>query len=221
MEPVTTLWFASFVGAAVFMAAGWFLAKSMTPLPVAAPAVETPPIAVLDEVGEDPKPPPRPSLPSLPPTPLPEVDVEKAIAEAVAAHVEREKKLEEEIVTLRTQKEDAEMHLTAVREELRGEILQRADAAKRAADLTTRLDAATQQVAALRARLSADDPMRRASMTPPAPRVSMPPGPQSMNPQRMAALAPGLFGELEELRRENSRLKSEIESLRVSAFTKK
>jgi hypothetical protein len=37
----------------------------------------------------------------------------------------------------------------------------------------------------------------------------------------MQSLAPGLFGELEELRREVARLKSENESLRVAAFTKR
>ena len=61
--------------------------------------------------------------------------------------------------------------------------------------------------------------VRGSSLTPPAPRTTG--APASMNPQRMQSLAPGLFGELEELRREVARLKSENESLRVASFTKR
>ena len=206
MDPITTLWLASLVGAAIFTAAGWFLARAMWPEPEpeiverevireVVKEVEKPSIAVLDDAGEMPDQPAKSDLRA-------------------------------EIAKLRAEKEEAERHLQTMREELRSEILARKDAEKRAhaaqervEDLMRRLDGATQQVAAMRARHGANDEMRRASLTPAAPRTSM--TPVAANPQRMASLAPGLFAELEDLRREVGRLKRENESLRAEALLKR
>jgi colicin import membrane protein len=147
--------------------------------------------------------------------------VEAAAREADERNAAQRVELEERSAEQRAAAEDALRQVAVLREELRVEILARSEAERRAADLTSRLVSSSQQVAALRARAGMTPeapPVRGSSLTPPAPRVSAPP---SMSPQRMQSLAPGLFGELEELRREVERLKRENETLRVAAFVKK
>jgi hypothetical protein len=110
--------------------------------------------------------------------------------------------------------------LSALERELRTEIAARRDAEKRAADLMSRLVSSSQQITALRAKLgSVDDVVRRpTSIAPSVTRTSERPG--SGGYGRLQALAPGLFSEIEELRREVERLRLENETLRLSAFTK-
>lgn len=199
MDPVIALWVASLVGAAGFTAAGYFLARMKAPAPreVEAPAPST-------STSPSVSPPPPSSLPPPAPRKDPRVDEDDspAVAEAARARAELEETMQK---------------LAALREELRLEVVARHDAEKRATDLSSRLVSSSQQIAALRSKLGAsDEAARRASMTPVAPRVSERPG-----GQRLATLAPGLFAEIEELRREVARLKAENDSLRVAAFTKR
>jgi hypothetical protein len=147
--------------------------------------------------------------------------IEAATRDADERNAAQRVELEERAAEDRAAADDALRQVAALREELRVEMLGRTEAERRAADLTSRLVSSSQQVAALRARagLTPEAPAVRGSLTPPAPRASgMPP---SMNPGRMQSLAPGLFGELEDLRREVDRLKRENETLRVAAFVKK
>ncbi len=107
---------------------------------------------------------------------------------------------------------------SALERDLRTEINARREAEKRAADLMSRLVSSSQQIAALRAKLGmADDVVRRPTSVPPA-RASKRPG--ESGGHRIQSLAPGLFSEIEDLRREVERLRSENETLRVAAFMK-
>lgn len=112
----------------------------------------------------------------------------------------------------------ARRQLDALREELRVELLARTEAEKRAADLASRLVSSGQQVAALRAKLQAAEEARR-SLAPPARHATSPPPRVSERPPnpRMQSLAPGLFSEIEELRREIARLTAENRHLRSAA----
>jgi hypothetical protein len=149
-----------------------------------------------------------------------EAAIEEATKEANERNAAQLAELEERAQEQKTAADEALRQVAVLREELRVEILARTEAERRGADLTSRLVSSSQQVAALRARagLTPEAPAVRGSLTPPAPRASMPP---SMSPQRMQSLAPGLFGELEDLRREVDRLKRENASLRAAAFVKK
>lgn len=238
MDPVTLLWICTLLGAAGFAATGYWYGRmkvaeevaaaedrakgdrpsrvhvaTTVPPPAAAPVADTPEaVAKAKEEGRE--------------EARKELEAERAALVETATKAAEEKvaedraALEAQAAEERAAAEDAIRQLAALREELRVEILARTEAEKRAADLTSRLVSSSQQVAALRARagMTPEAPAVRNSMTPAPPRASMPP---SMSPQRIASLAPGLFGELEDLRREVARLKSENESLRVAAFVKR
>jgi hypothetical protein len=195
---VIGLWLASLLGAAAFGAAGFFLARMLAAKAAAdAPA----------RVDEAPKPPPAADTPRAderetpPETPAaPAFDHEAAVA---AATEEAEEKVRQK--------------LEALREELRVEILARTEAERRASDLASRLVSSGQQVTALRAKIAIADEAKRSGQhaavrhqTQPPPRVSERPPP----PARMQSLAPGLFSEIEELRREVARLTAENRSLK-------
>lgn len=224
MDPVTLLFIFSVLGAAGFAATGYWYGRLKVAEEVAAAKAET---GDIHQATTVPPPDAGPAAEAL----------EQAKAEAMRAAIEEsaaEKAAAIEAATreadernaaqrgeLETAADDALRQVAVLREELRVEMLGRTEAERRAGDLTSRLVSSSQQVAALRARagLTPEAPAVRSSVTPPAPRVSgMPP---SMNPGRMQSLAPGLFGELEDLRRELDRLKRENETLRVAAFMKK
>lgn len=232
MDPVTLLWIFSLLGAAGFAATGYWYGRLKIAEAVAAAEERAKSANVHDATTV---PPPVASDASEAIAKAKEEALEAAAAEKAAAireaieaatkeaderNAAERADLEERARQEKNAADDALRQVAVLREELRVEILGRTEAEKRAADLTSRLVSSSQQVAALRAKagLTPEAPAVRGSLTPPAPRVSMPP---SMNPQRMASLAPGLFGELEELRREVARLKSENESLRVATFVKR
>lgn len=189
MDAMTALWLASIAGAAGFAATGYVFGRARTAEERAAAPVPAPAPEKEPDVAPEPEPAPEP--------------VTAADDEALAR--------------TRAELEDANQKLAALREELRLEVVARADAEKRASDLMQRLVSSSQQVAALRAKVAGtDDAARRPSLTPPAPRTSERPA-----AARLATLAPGLFSEIEDLRREVATLRAENESLRVAAFTRK
>lgn len=191
MDAVVGLWIASVVGAACFGAAGFFLARVLAEKEAASKPAEQPSPAL-----------PPPDERETPPEPQPMVVRDEA---AIAAAVEEAEA-------------KARRQLDALREELRVELLARTEAEKRAADLASRLVSSGQQVAALRAKLQAAEEARR-SLAPPARHATSPPPRVSERPPnpRMQSLAPGLFSEIEELRREIARLTAENRHLRSAA----
>jgi hypothetical protein len=187
VDPLAALWICSILGAALFAAAGFFAAR------------------VLAEKEKEASPPS--SVKSTPPPEaIPRREDHAAIAAVVAEAVSEAE-------------EKARQKLEALREELRAEILARTEAEKRASDLATRLVSSGQQVTALRAKIQVAEEAKRSGQysavkhqTQPPPRVSERPPPNA----RMQSLAPGLFGEIEELRKEVARLTAENKILRGS-----
>lgn len=242
MDPVTLLWIFSLLGAAGFAATGYWYGRLKVAEEVREAEARVKGATPADVHEATTIPPPSPdaghaaealarAIEEGKQAALAEVAAEKAAAiEAAtdaatkaadernaAERVDLERRAAEE----KSAAEEALRQVAVLREELRVEILARTDAEKRAADLTSRLVSCSQQVSALRAKAGLTPeapPVARGSLTPAAPRVSMPP---SMSPQRMQSLAPGLFGELEDLRREVERLKRENDTLRVAAFVKR
>jgi hypothetical protein len=235
VDPVTLLWIFSLLGAAGFAATGYWYGRMKVAEEVSAAeerartsgdvheATTVPPpedgetAAAIERAKEDAK---RAALE--------EASADRAAAiEAASKEVDernaaRRVELEERAAEDKAAAEEAHRQVAVLREELRVELLARTEAERRAADLTSRLVSSSQQVAALRAKAGLTPeapPVRGSSLTPPAPRVSG--APPSMSPQRMQSLAPGLFGELEDLRREVDRLKRENETLRVASFVKR
>jgi hypothetical protein len=238
VDPVTLLWIFSLLGAAGFAATGYWYGRMKAAEEVAAAKAAgasdvhrattvPPPNANANAAGEAAE-----ALEKMK-AQARAAAIEEASAEKAAAIEAASREADERLAAQRAEleaafadekaaAEDALHQISALREELRVEILARTEAERRSADLTSRLVSSSQQVAALRAKagLTPEAPaVRASSLTPPAPRVSnMPP---SMSPQRMQSLAPGLFGELEDLRREVDRLKRENETLRVAHFVKR
>lgn len=236
MDPVTLLWIFSLLGAAGFAATGYWYGRLKVAEEVRDAEARGRADASASVHERTTVPPPDAGEAAEALARAKEEAKQIALAEvaaATAAAVEDATKaadernaadraaLEERAAEEKAAAEEAFRQVAVLREELRVEILARTEAEKRAADLTSRLVSSSQQVAALRAKAGLTPeapPVTRSSLTPPAPRVSIPP---SMTPQRMQSLAPGLFGELEDLRREVERLKRENETLRVAAFVKR
>lgn len=238
MDPVTLLWIFSLLGAAGFAATGYWYGRLKIAEEVAAAAAHataTPPEDVHEATTV---PPPSPSenaeaiaraKEEARTAALEEAAADKAEAVRAATEAATEAANERHAAELRAREagaadeksavEEALAQVAVLREELRVEILARTEAERRAANLASRLVSSSQQVAAFRAKgLTPEAPGVRSSVAPPARRASMPP---NMAAQRIQSLAPGLFGELEELRREVDRLKRENETLRVAAFVKR
>src|SRR5688572_10671277 len=113
--------------------------------------------------------------------------------------------------------------LSDLERDLRSEVNARREAEKRATDLMSRLVSSSQHIPCMRAKLgmAGDVTIRRPTSIAPASRMSERPGSTSGGYQRMEKMAPGLFAEIEDLRREVERLRSENETLRVAAFMKR
>jgi hypothetical protein len=193
MDPVIGLWIASLLGAACFAAAGFFYARAKTPRPIPASLRETVPA---------PSPAAEPVRAEDRDTPPDAVGQAEAVSAAVA---EAEEKARRQLETLR--------------EELRIELLARTEAEKRASDLASRLLSSGQQVTALRAKISLAEEAKRSGQHAAVRNPTLPPPRVSERPPagaRMQSLAPGLFAEIEELRREVSRLTTENKLLRQS-----
>lgn len=228
MEPVTLLWIFTVLGAGGFAATGYWYGRMKAAEEVAAAEPRAKTSSDVHEATTVPPPEVAGAAAEALVRAKEEASAERAAAAVEAAVKEADERSERERAELeqrtaddRAAADEALRQVAALREELRVEILARTEAEKRSSDLTSRLVSSSQQVAALRARagLTPEAPaVRTSSLTPPAPRVSVPP---SMSPQRMQSLAPGLFGELEDLRREVDRLKRENETLRVAAFVKR
>lgn len=242
MDPVTLLWLFSLLGAAGFAATGYWYGRMKVAEEVAAAeqrarsSSDVPP-------SREPTTVPPPDAAEMAATierareegrlegkraALEEASANKTdAADAATKDVDerdaaQRAELEQRAAEDKAAADDALRQVAVLREELRIEMLGRTEAERRAADLTSRLVSSSQQVAALRAKagLTPEAPaVRGSSLTPPAPRVTG--APPSMNPHRMQSLAPGLFGELEDLRREVDRLKRENETLRVANFVKR
>lgn len=187
MDAVTALWICSILGAASFAGAGFFLARVLAPREQA--KEPAPPVSVkTPPAAED----------------IPRREDHAAIAEVVAEAVAEAEDM-------------ARRQLEVLREELRAELLARSEAEKRASDLATRLVSSGQQVTALRAKIQMAEDTKRSGQytaakhqTQPPPRVTDRPPP----PARMQSLAPGLFGEIEDLKKEVARLTAENKLLR-------
>ena len=200
MAPVTLLWIASLLGAALFTGVGYFLALMRAERDL--PAPETSP-----STSPEPEPEPKPESHDSRPIPREDPSSSPDVAAAAEATAAAERALHRQLAELR--------------EELRLEVIARHDAEKNASALNARLVSCSQQVSALRAKLAAasgDDPRRTSPSLTPAPPLATD---NRSGGHRLANLAPGLFGEIEDLRREVARLKAENESLRVEAFTKR
>jgi predicted regulator of Ras-like GTPase activity (Roadblock/LC7/MglB family) len=240
MDALAALWLTSIIGAAGFTATGFFLARSQMPRENAERAPSKEPVAAsVRPAAPSTRPPPPPAEPAEPAEPTPKLASKAPVATSdrpkdprreddddTAGAVEvldaREKpKASSAIVpaALPASAESIELErqLDALRVELRAEVVARHTVEARAKELEARLSSMSQQVAALRARSSADaGAVRRDSMMRGA---SLIPGANTVDQRsRLSTRAPGLFAEIDDLKADIARLTSENESLRAAAL---
>lgn len=239
MDALAALWLTSIIGAAGFTATGFFLARSRMPREN---AEDSEPRASKEPIAGSVRPPAASTRPPLPepaelsakvPSKVPvatsdrpkdprrdDDDDTAGSVDVLAAPAEKPKASDTSVKAAGAASAESielERQLDALRVELRAEVVARHTVEARSKELEARLSSMSQQVAALRARSSADaGAVRRDSMVRGA---SLIPGANNADQRnRLSTRAPGLFAEIDDLKADIARLKSENESLRAAAL---